>query len=270
MMFIAFLAAAVATVPQATAIDPGSWFSTGDYPAEALSKGTQGDTTFEADIDAQGKPTACRITHSSGSAILDQTTCDIVLKRGRFKPAMSHHKPVAGRHSQKVSWKLPAGSGTGYAATILDFTKDPQHPTCSIVGSAAAAGLSCELALRQLAPKGTEQKLSKLVALVSITSGDEQPYRGEASWGRREAFVAIDFYPPKEGSKAECAVVANEGPAPESNPCAAYAQITYSEADKRTIKKAHIEQSLFVVEERSPSQGKCKQGESKAEVRSCV
>jgi len=36
-MFIAYLAAAAVTVPQATAIDPASWFSPNDYPTLSSS-----------------------------------------------------------------------------------------------------------------------------------------------------------------------------------------------------------------------------------------
>jgi TonB family protein len=114
-MLIAFFAAAAATVPKATAIDPVSWFSPDDYPMEAAKKGIEGNATFEVDVDAEGKPTACRITDSSGSASLDQTTCDIVLKKGRFKPAMFHGKAVAGRYSETASWRL---EGVAYATAI--------------------------------------------------------------------------------------------------------------------------------------------------------
>jgi outer membrane biosynthesis protein TonB len=60
-MFIAFLTAAAATVPTATAIDPASWFSASNYPIEAIKKGIGGSVTFDVDVDSEGKPTACRI-----------------------------------------------------------------------------------------------------------------------------------------------------------------------------------------------------------------
>jgi TonB family protein len=118
-MFIAFLAAAAATVPQATAIDVGSWFSAGDYPVEAQRKGIEGTATFEVDVDASGKPTACRITKSSGSPILDQKTCEVVLARGRFKPAMRHGMPIPGRYRKTTAWRLEgtAPPGSGYFAS---------------------------------------------------------------------------------------------------------------------------------------------------------
>ena len=272
-MLTAFLLAAFASVPKATAIDPASWFSADDYPVEAQAKGIEGDSHFEVDVDAQGRPTACRITRPSGSAVLDQTTCDIVLKKGQFKPATSHHKPVAGHYSQTASWKLAgiARSARGYLAMILDFTGDSQHPTCSTLGAGLPAFATCEQVVGTLGPLGARENLTKLVALVSITTGAQQPYPGDPSWGRRLAFIAIDLFPPTEGSKARCSVVANEGPAPEADPCGRFTDaVTFSDAEKRSIQKAHFEQSLFGVQKHSPVQSKCKQGESAAEVRSCV
>ncbi len=212
-MLIAFLAAAALNPPKATAIDPASWFSPDDYPKEAAKGGIEGDSAFEADVDAHGKPTACRITHSSGSPILDQKTCDIVVKKGQFKPAISHGKSVAGRYSQTARWRLEGmkGDASGYVAAVIDYSKDPGDPTCSVVSSGLSAGPTCQEALRKYGADGSAQKLAKLVALMSVTTGNGKPYRGEPDWGPRVAFVAIDLYPSKEGAKAACAVVAKEG-----------------------------------------------------------
>lgn len=106
-MFIAFIAAAASTLPNATAVDPGSWFSPDNYPAEAAKRGIQGSVTFDVDVDADGKPSACRITTSSGSAILDQATCDVVLSKGRFIAATdAQGHPVAGHYSNRANWEL--------------------------------------------------------------------------------------------------------------------------------------------------------------------
>ncbi len=105
-MFIAFLVAATA-IPQATAIDPASWFSPSNYPVEAMKKGIEGSVTFDVDVDAEGKPTACRITASSGSPILDQATCHIVQSKGRFVAARRPDgKPVAGHYSSRAIWRM--------------------------------------------------------------------------------------------------------------------------------------------------------------------
>ena len=270
-MFIAFLAAAVADPPKATAIDPGSWFSPDDYPVEAQRKGTEGRSTFEVDVDAQGKPTACRITHSSGSPILDQTTCDIVLKRAQFKPATSHGHPVAGRYSQSAIWKLQGTvAANGYAFATIDFSKDAAHRSCSTVSKGLDGAAMCDELLKQFSSLSIAKIPAKVVALMSITTTADEPYRGEPGWGRRMSFESFDLYSPKSGSKPACAVVANEGSAAGLDLCAQYTDAAaLSDEDKKSAAKIHIERSIFVLQSATPAAGKCKDGESAAETRSC-
>src|SRR5437588_8827816 len=68
-------------IPEATPIDRPSWFTSNDYPIEAMKEAIEGSVVFEVDVGASGKPTACRITNSSGHQILDKATCDVVLSR---------------------------------------------------------------------------------------------------------------------------------------------------------------------------------------------
>jgi TonB family protein len=269
-----FLAAAAATLPKATPIEVNSWFTAEDYPIEAQKKGIEGTAVFEVEVDTAGKPSACRIVRSSGSSILDQKTCDIVLLRARFKPAMRHGKAVPGRFSKPTTWRLEGigGAASGYLADIIDFTKDPAHPTCSVINNGLAGSPGCEEALRKFGSQGTAHNLAKVVALMSFTTGGDQPYRGDPAWGERVGFVAIDLYPPKiPGGKSGCIVVAKEGVDAVENPCAAYADASgMSDAERKDRRKAHIEQSLLVVQQRqSPTAGKCKNGESAAEVHGC-
>ena len=108
-MFIAFLAAAAAAVPQATPINLGSWFTPNDYPQQAMRSGLTGSVTFDVDVDASGKPTACRVIASSGHQVLDQATCDLVLARGKFVAASGPDgKAIAGHYSNRAVWELPA------------------------------------------------------------------------------------------------------------------------------------------------------------------
>jgi len=258
-------------MPGATAIDPASWFSADDYPMEAAKEGVEGTATFEVDVDPEGKPTACRITRSSGSPALDKRTCEVVLKKGRFLPATSGGKAVAGRYSRTASWRLEGVAATnGYLAAVIDYGKDPAHPTCSILSEGVEEGSLCEEALKEYGTMGSAQKFAKLVSLMSISNGDEPAYKGDPAWGRRLAFVAVDLFTPKTGSKVACAVVATEGAELESDPCAQYADAgALSEADRKSSTKVHIEQSLFGIPERSPARAQCKRGESNAEVHGC-
>lgn len=125
-MFIAFLIAAAAPLPEATPIDPASWFSPNNYPADARKKGVQGTVTFDVDVSAEGLPTACRVTASSGSPVLDNTTCAIVQENGRFIPATGRNgKPVSGHYSNRAVWMLqgPPPSPAGWPSVAPEGVK---------------------------------------------------------------------------------------------------------------------------------------------------
>lgn len=83
------------------ATPPGSWISAKDYPIEALSLGSEGVTAFSIEVDAAGKASQCRVTQSSGSALLDAQTCRLAQLRARFVPG----RP--GTFSTRVRWVMP-------------------------------------------------------------------------------------------------------------------------------------------------------------------
>src|SRR4051812_11480989 len=61
--------------------------SDADYPPEAIRKGEQGTVGFRLVVDRRGEVASCEITASSGSAVLDNTTCVIMTSRLHFTPA---------------------------------------------------------------------------------------------------------------------------------------------------------------------------------------
>jgi TonB family protein len=61
-----------------------SWFKDSDYPSSAKRAGQQGRVATLVSIDEQGRVAGCRITQSSGSAALDEKTCDLVRQRATF------------------------------------------------------------------------------------------------------------------------------------------------------------------------------------------
>jgi protein TonB len=78
-----------------------------DYPQEARDAGAQGTVATEITIAPDGRPTGCRTTHSSGNLALDATTCRLVLKRFRFRPARdAGGRPTAGTVSYDQEWTL--------------------------------------------------------------------------------------------------------------------------------------------------------------------
>jgi periplasmic protein TonB len=58
-----------------------------DYPRKAGKDGQHGRVGTEIQVDANGRPSACVILRSSGSAELDQATCRLIMRRFRYTPA---------------------------------------------------------------------------------------------------------------------------------------------------------------------------------------
>ena len=58
-----------------------------DYPHQAADRGAQGTVRTEITISPQGRVSRCQVTRSSGDLDLDATTCRLLLKRFRFRPA---------------------------------------------------------------------------------------------------------------------------------------------------------------------------------------
>lgn len=97
-----------ASEPRPTPIgDPGTWISTADYPPQASAAGQEGRTAFALDVDSKGRVTGCRIIESSGSPLLDNTTCSSMIVNARFKPAMgADGKAIASVWQSAMQWRL--------------------------------------------------------------------------------------------------------------------------------------------------------------------
>lgn len=87
--------------------NPGSWASNSDYPSRAQREGKEGVTGFRVTVGADGRVTSCEITSSSGSSDLDNTTCTLITRRGRFTPAIdAEGNPSSDTWASRVRWKL--------------------------------------------------------------------------------------------------------------------------------------------------------------------
>lgn len=90
--------------------NPGGWITEDDYPAQALRYEMTGSVGFRLRVDPEGAPSACETSYSSGWAFLDRTTCDLLMRRARFRPALDRrNKPVASYFSSRVRWEIPPG-----------------------------------------------------------------------------------------------------------------------------------------------------------------
>jgi TonB family protein len=91
--------------------DLGALISNDDYPAEALRNRVEGTVGFQLLVGADGRVTGCNIIQSSGSAILDSTTCRLISTRARFSPARNQQgRPVADKVVGRIVWRIAAGS----------------------------------------------------------------------------------------------------------------------------------------------------------------
>lgn len=80
----------------------------GDYPPAALRQAVQGRVLVRVAVSADGRATECATVATSGSPVIDETTCRVVLSRGRFRPALdAEGREVAARMVSSVVWRLP-------------------------------------------------------------------------------------------------------------------------------------------------------------------
>lgn len=103
---------------------PGGWIPQGGYPPAARATGEQGRVSFTLSIDETGRVTDCKVTKSSESPLLDETTCNFMTANGRFEVARNKkNKPTPSKWSSSMMWKLetpppePVPNGTIAPAT---------------------------------------------------------------------------------------------------------------------------------------------------------
>jgi protein TonB len=97
-----------------------------DYPPSAIRAGAQGIVAFELDVGLDGQVTACRVVSSSGTPILDETTCRLMVARAHFTPAHDRKgRPTTDRVRNRIRWILPNDeSGDGNEAVPAE-TRPP-------------------------------------------------------------------------------------------------------------------------------------------------
>lgn len=88
--------------------DQGSWFPQDSYPAAARRAEAEGRVGVSVDVGATGRVVACRVVASSGNEDLDQATCRLATRNGRFEPARdaSGEKAPSTLKLRPVLWRL--------------------------------------------------------------------------------------------------------------------------------------------------------------------
>jgi protein TonB len=86
-------------------------FTQDDYPAAALRREESGSVRARLTIGADGRVAGCSVVASSGSAILDSKTCQVLTARARFTPAKDSngHYTTDSYTTPAISWQLVDG-----------------------------------------------------------------------------------------------------------------------------------------------------------------
>ena len=95
----------VGPVPRGNA---GNWITNADYPRRGITRELEGTTGYRLVIGSNGRVSGCEITRSSGHSVLDNATCNLLTRNGRFTPARDNRgETVVGTYNGNVTWQLP-------------------------------------------------------------------------------------------------------------------------------------------------------------------
>lgn len=94
------------------------------YPPAALRAGQEGTVEYEVRISKDGRVTSCRVTQTSGAAILDRETCAQLRQSAHFKPAINTDgKAVASTFTGRLTWSIPRPRATTTPAASAASTQ---------------------------------------------------------------------------------------------------------------------------------------------------
>jgi protein TonB len=78
-----------------------------NYPARAIRDETEGSVGVRVTIGPNGRVTACSVTSSSGSSVLDEAACDGMTRYARYNPALDDAgNPTTGSASTRIVYQL--------------------------------------------------------------------------------------------------------------------------------------------------------------------
>lgn len=95
-------------LPLATPIgNPGDWIPPNSYPPAAKASAEEGRVSFTLTIDETGAVSDCKVTISSESPLLDESTCNFMTANARFTPPRDKkNRPMVSQWKSAVRWKL--------------------------------------------------------------------------------------------------------------------------------------------------------------------
>jgi TonB family protein len=223
MMMAVSLAAPTggAHAPRRARANLNQYFTTDDYPQEALARHGEGTTLFRIEIDAQGNVTRCLVTHTSGDAALDAATCSVLKTRAHYEPARdSRGRAVPGKDEGRVTWRLPDSSPPqGPPPLILTRTLSRLHGdghgalTCTVLVNGRPAVNVQPDQCGSLRGGGVENNLRSAPASGDVTmvwvagpadAAVEAPQPDEAALGTRAFNLLVAMDVGEDGRIATC------------------------------------------------------------------
>lgn len=85
--------------------NPGNWVTQADYPPGDLRAGSRGTVVFRADVGTSGRVESCTVTESSAPESLNRLTCELIVARAQFRPAMdAAGTPMRAFYFNRVRW----------------------------------------------------------------------------------------------------------------------------------------------------------------------
>ncbi len=85
--------------------NPSNWLTSADYPRRSLEAGASALINFRLMVGATGVPTGCHIQQATISTDLIRVTCNLLMRRARFKPALDGQgKASPSFYTNSVKW----------------------------------------------------------------------------------------------------------------------------------------------------------------------
>lgn len=84
-----------------------SWITQEDYPLAAIKAKAESSVRITWKITVLGFATDCKVIESSGNADLDFTSCDLIMRRARYKPAQDQYgMSMESQATRTIKWVL--------------------------------------------------------------------------------------------------------------------------------------------------------------------
>lgn len=100
--------AALSRLPKPAGAGAIEWFRWQEYPDEAVRAGAGGTVVARITVSRAGSPADCAVVVSARHPALDALTCQSILKRARFEPALDPAgKAVRSEYILRTSWRTP-------------------------------------------------------------------------------------------------------------------------------------------------------------------